>query len=160
MSVFACKKSLFKLSEKKERKKENFKIVAFSGARTLNPHITGVMPLPERPRTHQLWEATTFVPFILHRKALTRVLALRHNAAAPIPAPQESYAPHPELGMLPFEHYADPVWDNVRMNNILQHAATGLFDHYVKNDKSAPDLAQASAEHDIPGTRFEFLPAG
>ena len=103
----------------------------------------------------QIWQDTTAAD-----RALLTFENAQHNAAAPIPAPQESYIPHPELGMLPFEHYADPVWDNVRMNNILQHAATGLFDHYVRNDQSAPDLAQASAEHDIPGTRFEFLPAG
>ncbi len=41
-----------------------------------------------------------------------------HNAAAPIPAPVEGYAVNESLGWAPFEHYADPVWDTVRMNNI------------------------------------------
>ena len=84
----------------------------------------------------------------------------QHNAAAPIPAPHESYTPSEALGFLPFEHYADPVWDTVRMNNILQHAATGLFDHYVKRATDAPDLESACNEDPLPGTRMEFLAAG
>lgn len=41
-----------------------------------------------------------------------------HNAAAPIPAPREVWQDDT------FGHYADPVWDTVRMNNIAQHFAT------------------------------------
>lgn len=55
-----------------------------------------------------------------------------HNAAAPIPAPAESWAVSEKLGWAPFDHYADPVWDNVRMNNILQHFATAFLDLHVK----------------------------
>ncbi len=29
-------------------------------------------------------------------------------------------------------HYTDPVWDNTRMNNIMDHFATVYFDHYLK----------------------------
>lgn len=55
-----------------------------------------------------------------------------HNAAAPIPAPVESWQPSPHLDFVPFEHYADPVWDTVRMNNIAQHFAVAFLDLHLK----------------------------
>lgn len=103
----------------------------------------------------QIWRDTSGTD-----RALLTFDNAQHNAAAPIPAPQESYKPSDALGFLPFEHYADPVWDTVRMNNILQHAATGLFDHYIKQNSDAPDLARACEEEALPGTRLEFLAAG
>jgi predicted dienelactone hydrolase len=57
-----------------------------------------------------------------------------HNAGAPIPSPVEGYAFNDALGWAPFEHYADPVWDNVRMNNVLQHFATAFLDLHLKDD--------------------------
>lgn len=57
-----------------------------------------------------------------------------HNAGAPMPAPAESYAVSEALGYAPFEHYADPVWDSVRMNNISQHFVTGYLDLHLKGD--------------------------
>ena len=61
-----------------------------------------------------------------------------HNAGAPIPAPVESYAVSEKLGWAPFEHYADAVWDNVRMNNISQHFITAYLDTHLKGiDNSA-----------------------
>ena len=57
-----------------------------------------------------------------------------HNAAAPMPAPSESYAMSEKLGYAPFSHYADAVWDNVRMNNILQHFATAFMDEHLKGE--------------------------
>lgn len=59
-----------------------------------------------------------------------------HNAAAPIPAPAESWAASPALDFIPFEHYADPVWDTVRMNNIAQHFATAFLSLHLKGDKT------------------------
>ena len=57
-----------------------------------------------------------------------------HNAGAPIPAPVEllgnNEGPWPA-----FLHYADPVWDTVRMNNILDHFATAFFDVYLKGEQ-------------------------
>ena len=44
-----------------------------------------------------------------------------HNAAAPMPAPAESYYFNEEKGFDISEHYSDAVWDTVRMNNIAQH---------------------------------------
>ncbi|WP_405404027.1 alpha/beta hydrolase family protein [Paracoccus sp. Ld10] len=64
-----------------------------------------------------------------------------HNAAAPIPAPTEAWAMSESLGRAPFDHYADAVWDNVRMNNILQHFTTAFLDRHLKGDDSrAPFL--------------------
>ena len=60
--------------------------------------------------------------------------AANHNAAAPIPAPVESYAFSEDLGWSPFEHYADPVWDTVRMNNITQHFVTAFLDRHLLGD--------------------------
>ncbi len=60
--------------------------------------------------------------------------AAGHNAAAPIPAPEESRQPVETLDFIPFDHYADPVWDTVRMNNIAQHFATAFFDLHLKED--------------------------
>ena len=57
-----------------------------------------------------------------------------HNAGAPMPAPSESYAVSETLGYAPFDHYADAVWDNVRMNNISQHFVSGYLDLHLKGD--------------------------
>ncbi len=59
-----------------------------------------------------------------------------HNAAAPIPAPAEAWDPVETLDFVPFEHYADPVWDSTRMNNIAQHFATAFFDLHLRGDIS------------------------
>lgn len=64
-----------------------------------------------------------------------------HNAAAPIPAPAESYAVSETLGWAPFEHYADPVWDTVRMNDIAQHFILAYLDLEVRGmNQRAPFL--------------------
>lgn len=60
-----------------------------------------------------------------------------HNAAAPMPAPAESWAPSEHIPFVPFAHYADPVWDTVRMNNILQHFAAAFLDWQLKGDAEA-----------------------
>lgn len=58
-----------------------------------------------------------------------------HNAAAPMPAPLESWTWSEDLGFSPFDHYADAVWDTVRMNNIAQHFATAFMDLHLKDDR-------------------------
>jgi len=60
--------------------------------------------------------------------------AANHNAAAPMPAPEESWAPVDNLDFIPFDHYADAVWDTNRMNNITQHFATAFMDLHLKGD--------------------------
>ena len=67
-------------------------------------------------------------------RALLTYENANHNAAAPIPAPIESYSVSASLGFAPFDHYADAVWDTARMNNIAQHFSTAWLDSYLKND--------------------------
>ena len=57
-----------------------------------------------------------------------------HNAAAPIPAPAETYAYSESQRGYPFSHYADAVWDTARMNNIFDHFATAYFGLYLKGE--------------------------
>jgi predicted dienelactone hydrolase len=57
-----------------------------------------------------------------------------HNAGAPMPAPKEMYTRVPNLPVIPAMHYLDPVWDNVRMNNIAQHFVTAFLAKLLKND--------------------------
>lgn len=98
-----------------------------------------------------------------------------HNAAAPIPAPKESWQPVDTLDFVPFEHYADAVWDSTRMNNIAQHVSTAFLDLHLKGDaaKAAfldlphPDAIPSAAESwpgFPPGTArglvFESRPRG
>jgi predicted dienelactone hydrolase len=52
-----------------------------------------------------------------------------HNAGAPIPLPVEFLDASDPQGA---SHYTDAVWDNVRMNNILQHFATAFLDLHLK----------------------------
>lgn len=70
-----------------------------------------------------------------------------HNAAAAMPAPVEAWQHSDSLGRAPFDHYADAVWDTVRMNNILQHFATAYFDLHLKGEEDKArflDLTPAS----------------
>ena len=85
-----------------------------------------------------------------------------HNAAAPIPAPQEAWEPSDHLAWPPFSHYGDAVWDNLRMNNIAQHFALGFLDWHLRGqiDRAAffghgwPGFAEGKA----PGLRLESNP--
>ena len=52
-----------------------------------------------------------------------------HNAAAPIPAPEEVLANNA------YSHYADAVWDNTRMNNIFNHFATAFFGVHLNGEQ-------------------------
>jgi len=70
-----------------------------------------------------------------------------HNAAAPIPAPVESWQMMDGGNSTPFNHYADPVWDTVRMNNITQHFVTAFLGRYVRAD------AELGSYLDVPVER-------
>ena len=50
-----------------------------------------------------------------------------HNAAAPMPAPVETYN-----NFSLFESYSEAAWDTVRMNNILAHFATAFLGEHLK----------------------------
>ena len=60
-----------------------------------------------------------------------------HNAGAPMPAPAESRFFSDALGFSPFDHYADAVWDTVRMNNIAQHFVTAWLMRYLGGSDAA-----------------------
>lgn len=62
-----------------------------------------------------------------------------HNAAAPVPAPQEALTPSPHLEFLPAEHYADPVWPTITMNTIAQNAAAAFLGRHLMADYAVID---------------------
>lgn len=59
-----------------------------------------------------------------------------HNAAAPMPPPDEATEGGPGS---PFEHYADFVWSNARMNNVAQHFVAAFLGLHVKGDAGMAD---------------------
>ena len=72
-----------------------------------------------------------------------------HNAAAPMPAPAEAWLPSDAIDFIPFEHYADAVWDTTRMNNIAQHFATAFLGLHLQGDADLAgylDLVTASSD--------------
>ncbi|MDB9857680.1 dienelactone hydrolase [Amylibacter sp.] len=131
------------------------------------------------PGIRNIWEGSVNVD----RSLLTFDNA-NHNAAAPMPAPAEAYTVA-EGGLAPYDHYADAVWDTVRMNNIAQHFVTawlgkylggnGEMDAYLTLTPNANDGVWAANDdgtfkeehthwtgfHDrtAKGLRFEVLPA-
>ena len=73
---------------------------------------------------------------------LLTFLGAGHNAAAPIPAPEESWAPSPVLDFLPADHYADPIWDTIWMNAVAQHFIAAFLGLNLKHQTAmAPFLA-------------------
>jgi len=82
-----------------------------------------------------------------------------HNAGAAVPAPVEAWEPSEYLDFSPFQHYGDPVWDTVRMNNIAQHFVRGFLDLHLKGEAaSAAYLApgwKGFAEGRAPGLVLE-----
>jgi predicted dienelactone hydrolase len=89
-----------------------------------------------------------------------------HNAGAPMPAPAEAWETwNPAAGEAAARHYADDVWDSVRMNNIAQHFATAWFGAKVKGDAGMEDYMQEGAwkgfEGDqMPGLSLRRMDAG
>lgn len=91
-----------------------------------------------------IWEEATGAD-----RALLTFEGAMHNAGAPYPAPPESYAFDADLGFAPFEHYADPVWDTARLNDVSQHFVTAWLGLHLKEDEAmAPylDLVPVSDE--------------
>ena len=74
-----------------------------------------------------------------------------HNAGAPIPAPAETYAYSAAQKSYPFVHYADAVWDSVRMNNIFDHFATAWFDQRVKGQADKGAYFEVGADGALKG---------
>ncbi|MEM6305896.1 MAG: dienelactone hydrolase [Pseudomonadota bacterium] len=76
-----------------------------------------------------IWESATGTD-----RALLTFVNAGHNAAAPMPAPAESYYFNEDKGFDISEHYTDPVWETVRMNNIAQHFVTAWLDVHLKGE--------------------------
>jgi len=77
----------------------------------------------------KIWEGATGVD-----RALLTFDRGGHNTAAPIPAPEESFYFSDILGFDISEHYTDPVWDTVFMNNVAQHFTSSWLDVELKGD--------------------------
>jgi hypothetical protein len=88
---------------------------------------------------------------------------------APIPAPAESFYFNQALGFNISEHYTDPVWDTVFMNNVGQHFLTAWLARYLQGDASATSFLNLPvdgregwtgfASGTADGLRWETLPA-
>jgi predicted dienelactone hydrolase len=87
-----------------------------------------------------------------------------HNAGAPYPVPREILDSATGEGA---DHYTDPVWDNVRMNNVMDHFATAYFTYHLKGDSSMlefldvhPDGAEAtySVKDGVPNEAHNYWP--
>ncbi len=87
-----------------------------------------------------------------------------HNAAAPIPAPVESWRPlddsEPSSSLKnPFLHYADPVWCTVRMNNVAHHFISAFLQVHLKPKSSDVEHAQSYLDLDVKnGSDGVFAP--
>ncbi len=75
-----------------------------------------------------------------------------HNAGAPIPAPWQAWEPSVHLDFMPFEHYADAVWDSVRMNNITQHFVTAFLGLHLLGDPAMADYLTDAWQGFAPGS--------
>lgn len=91
-----------------------------------------------------------------------------HNAGAPIPPPIETYRYSETMKQYPFVHYADAVWDNVRMNNILDHFATAFFEWHLTGQSERRAYFEADGTGALKGFQartavgltLEHQPAG
>lgn len=79
--------------------------------------------------TRAIWQNTSNV-----ERALLTFENGNHNSGAPMPAPAEANMVDEDLGFNLSDHYADAVWDSVRMNNISQHFVTAWLGKYLKAD--------------------------
>lgn len=87
------------------------------------------------------------------RHMLTYVNA-RHNVA-PIPPPQEVL--NPEVDLIEYLRYADPVWKERKINNINQHFVTAFFGMHLKKDQDYQSYLNVSQDAN-DGTWKGFLP--
>ncbi|MBI1171572.1 alpha/beta fold hydrolase [bacterium] len=145
-----------------------------------DPRLKAIVPIGPWGRQHGVWDAAGLaglsVPALIiaggrdevsgYETGMRRIFAeatgverhlltfeaAGHNAGAPIPAPQESWTPVPWLDFVPFEHYADKVWDTVRMNNITQHFVTAFLDRHLKGDEDKARYLSADFAGFAPGT--------
>ena len=113
----------------------------------------------------RIWEETTGTD-----RALLTFEGGSHNTVAPIPAPEESFYFNEDLGFEVSEHYTDPVWDSVFMNDVGQHFVTAWLDLELKGETDVArylDLPAMGADGwtgfadgAADGLRYETLAAG
>jgi len=87
------------------------------------------------------------------RYLLTYVNA-RHNVA-PIPPPPETL--NQNLSLIEYLRYADPVWDERKINNINQHFVTAFFGIHLKNNLAHQEYLNVSEDAN-DGTWKGFKP--
>jgi len=87
-----------------------------------------------------------------------------HNAGAPYPVPREILDSETGEGA---SHYTDPVWDSVRMNNVMDHFVSAYFNYHLKGDATMleyldvyPDGADAtySVRNGVPDDEHSYWP--
>ncbi|MBL9048205.1 MAG: dienelactone hydrolase [Tabrizicola sp.] len=93
-----------------------------------------------------------FAEAVNARRHLLTFINAGHNAAAPHPSPAEAWEPSPHLDFHPFEHYADPVWDTLTMNNIAQHFALAFLDRHLKGQGDRDAFLSSDFKGFPPGT--------
>ncbi len=79
-----------------------------------------------------------------------------HSVAAPIPLPLEILQSVDKSGA---GHYADPVWDSVRSNNILAHYVTAFLDLHLKQMTERESVLRELPERSV-GLLLEHRAAG
>ena len=87
------------------------------------------------------------------RYLLTYVNA-RHNVA-PIPPPPATL--NQDLSLIEYLRYADPVWDERKINNINQHFVTAFFGIHLKNNLAHQEYLNVSEDAN-DGTWKGFKP--
>lgn len=157
-----------------------------------DPRIKAIVPIGPWGRHADMWDADGMaglrVPMLLiagtadevsHYEAMQRIFGeargverymlsfahAGHNAAAPVPAPSESWAHSDRLGWAPFAHYADPVWDTCRMNNISQHFVAAFMGLHLQRDKDMAAFLDGAewrgfADQTARGLVLDHLAAG
>lgn len=85
---------------------------------------------------YELGPRAMFEEAVNSDRYLLTYLNAGHSAGAPIPMPVEFDDSEDKQGA---NHYTDPVWDSVRMNNVMNHFVTAFFDLYLKGDASRQD---------------------
>ncbi|PYE85766.1 alpha/beta hydrolase family protein [Pseudoroseicyclus aestuarii] len=103
------------------------------------------------PAIRAIFEETTGT-----RRQLLTFENAGHNAGAPMPAPSAAWGEFPDMDWLPFTHYADPVWDTVRMNNIAQHMVTAFLDLHLKGDTGKAAYLDLVPEQPVEGQSGEY----
>ena len=79
-----------------------------------------------------------------------------HNAGAPIPVPEELNNEDNEQAA---GHYRDENWDNVLMNNIMDHYVTAWFDSHLKGIDRSSIIGSVPPGYDGQ-LSLEYLPIG